>query len=151
MTAMITAMLVGAYTFNAFLAITQIPTTISEFLSALPISKYVILVLVIIFYVLCGMFFDIVAIIILTVPILYPAISALGFDLIWYSVIMVRMIEIGQITPPFGINLFGLTGIIKVPLGTLYRGIWPFVVTDIVIVALLCVFPVLSSWLPSNF
>ncbi|MBN1191776.1 MAG: TRAP transporter large permease [Dehalococcoidales bacterium] len=148
LTAMITAMLVGAYLFNAFLAITQIPYTISEFLAGLAISKYVILVLIIVFYIVCGMLFDIVAIIILTVPILYPAIDRLGFDLIWYSVIMVRMIEIGQITPPFGINLFGLVNIIKVPLATLYKGIWPFIVCDLATVAVLCVFPILSTWLP---
>jgi C4-dicarboxylate transporter, DctM subunit len=149
MTAMIMAMMIGAYLFNSFLAITQIPATISEFLAGLAISKYFILVLIIIFYIICGMFFDIVAIIILTVPILYPAIDKLGFDLIWYSVIMVRMIEIGQITPPFGINLFGLVNIIKVPLSTLYRGIWPFVVCDLCTVAILCVFPIISTWLPS--
>ncbi len=149
MTALVMAMLIGAYSFNAFLAITQIPTTISEFLATMPVSKWIILTLIIVFYVVCGMFFDIIAIIILTVPILYPAIAGLGFDLIWYSIIMVRMIEIGQITPPFGVNLFGLSAIIKIPLGTLYRGIWPFVVMDIVVVAILCVFPILATWLPN--
>jgi C4-dicarboxylate transporter, DctM subunit len=149
LTAMITIMLIGAYTFNGFLAITQIPATISQYLAALPVSKYLILFLVIVFYIVCGMFFDIIAIIILTVPILYPAMHGLGFDLIWYSVIMVRMIEVGQITPPFGINLFGLVNIIKVPLSTLYRGIWPFVFTDFVTVFILCLFPIISTWLPS--
>jgi C4-dicarboxylate transporter, DctM subunit len=149
MTAMITIMLVGAYTFNAFLAITQIPTSISEFLVALPVSKYVILLFVIVFYLVCGSFFDILAIIILTVPVLYPAMHNLGFDLIWYSVIMVRMIEIGQITPPFGINLFVLVPIIKVKLETLYRGVFPFVVADILNVAVLCLFPAISTYLPS--
>jgi C4-dicarboxylate transporter, DctM subunit len=149
LTAMITIMLVGAYTFNGFLAITQIPATISNYLVLLPVSKYLILLLVILFYIICGMFFDIIAIIILTVPILYPAMHALGFDLIWYSVIMVRMIEVGQITPPFGINLFGLVNIIKVPLSTLYRGIWPFVFTDFVTVFILCMFPIISTWLPN--
>jgi TRAP-type C4-dicarboxylate transport system permease large subunit len=142
-------MLVGAYTFNAFLAITQIPATISNFLALLPVSKYLILFLVIVFYIICGMFFDIIAIIILTVPSLYPAMEALGFNLIWYSVIMVRMIEVGQISPPFGINLFGLVNIINVPLSTLYRGIWPFILTDFVTVFILCLFPIISTWLPS--
>jgi len=149
LTAMIMIMMIGAYTFNGFLAITQIPANVSQFLAALPISKYLILFLVIAFYIICGMFFDIIAIIILTVPILFPAMKALGFDLIWYSVIMVRMIEVGQITPPFGINLFGLTNIIHVPLITLYRGIWPFVITDFVTVFILCCFPIISTWLPS--
>ncbi len=149
MTAMITIMLIGAYNFNAFLAVTQIPTTISEFLAALPISKYFILMFIIIFYIITGCFFDIIAIIILTTPIIYPAIEGLGFDLIWFSVIMVRMMEIGMITPPFGINLFGLVNIIKVPLATLYRGILPFVLADLLNVIVLCAIPAISTFLPS--
>ena len=135
-TAMIIIMLVGAYMFNAFLAITQIPATISEFISGLPVPPLVILVVVI-------------AVLLLTIPIMYPLMEAMGFDLIWYSVIMVRMIEIGMITPPFGINLFILTGVINEPLGVLYRGIIPFVFADFCHVALLVAVPSLSTFLPS--
>ena len=148
-TAMIILMLVGAYMFNAFLAITQIPTTISEFISGLPVPPLVILIVVIVFYVICGMFFDVIAVLLLTIPIMYPLMEAMGFDLIWYSVIMVRMIEIGMITPPFGINLFILTGVINEPLGVLYRGIIPFVIADFCHVALLVAVPSLSTYLPS--
>ncbi|MBN1177165.1 MAG: TRAP transporter large permease [Dehalococcoidales bacterium] len=146
---MIVVMLVGAYMFNAFLATTQIPTTISEFISGLPVPPMVILIAIIIFYIICGMFFDVLAVLILTIPIIYPLVESLGFDLIWYSVIMVRIIEIGQITPPFGINLFILTGVINEPLGVLYRGIIPFVIADICHVALLVAVPSLSTFLPS--
>jgi len=147
--AMIVIMLVGAYMFNAFLAITQIPTTISEFISGLPVPPMVILVAIIIFYIICGMFFDVIAVLVLTIPIMYPLIESLGFDPIWYSVIMVRIIEIGMITPPFGINLFILTGVIDEPLGVLYRGIIPFVIADFCHVALLVAIPSLSTFLPS--
>ena len=149
MTAMIIIMLVGAYTFNAFLAITQIPFTLSEFIVDLPVPTYIILAALLIFYIICGMFFDIIAILILTIPVIYPTVDALGFNLIWYSVLMVRIIEIGMITPPFGINLFGLAGIINVPLGTLYRGIFPFVIADVLNITLLASFPILSTLLPS--
>ncbi len=147
--AMIVIMLVGAYMFNAFLAITQIPTTISEFISGLPVPPMVILIAIIIFYIICGMFFDVLAVLILTIPIMYPLVESLGFDLIWYSVLMVRIIEIGMITPPFGINLFILTGVINEPLGVLYRGIIPFVIADICHVALLVAVPSLSTFLPN--
>lgn len=149
MTAMIIIMLVGAYTFKAFLAITQIPFTISEFITALPVPTYVVLTAILVFYIICGMFFDIYAILILTIPIIYPTVDALGMNLIWYSVLMVRIIEIGMITPPFGINLFGLAGVINVPLGIVYRGIIPFVIADILNIALLAAFPILSIFLPS--
>jgi C4-dicarboxylate transporter DctM subunit len=148
MTAMIIIMLIGAYMFNAFLAITQIPFTISEFIAGLPVDKMVVLVAIIIFYIICGMFFDVIAVLILTIPILYPLMDSLGFNLIWYSVLMVRIIEIGMITPPFGINLFILTGVINEPLGVLYRGVIPFVIADFCNVAVLVAFPALSTTLP---
>jgi C4-dicarboxylate transporter DctM subunit len=149
MVAMIIIMLVGAYMFNAFLAITQIPTTISEFITGLGVSPMIILIAVIVFYIICGMFFDVIAVLVLTIPIIYPLMDSLGFNLIWYSVLMVRIIEIGMITPPFGINLFILTGVINEPLGVLYRGIIPFVIADFCHVALLVAVPALSTWLPS--
>lgn len=149
MVAMIVILLVGAYMFNAFLAITQIPATISEFISGLPVPPLVILMIVLIFYIICGMFFDVLAVLILTIPIMYPLMEHMGFDLIWYSVLMVRIIEIGMITPPFGINLFILTGVINEPLGVLYRGVIPFVIADICHVALLVAIPSLSTFLPS--
>jgi C4-dicarboxylate transporter DctM subunit len=147
--AMIVVMLVGAYMFNAFLATTQIPTTISEYISGLPVPPMVIMVAIIVFYIICGMFFDVIAVLVLTIPIIYPLVESLGFDLIWYSVIMVRIIEIGQITPPFGINLFILTGVINEPLSVLYRGIIPFVIADLCHVAMLVAVPSLSTFLPS--
>lgn len=148
-TAMIMIMVVGAFMFNAFLAVTQIPFMVSEFLAGLAVSKHVILLIIISFYIICGMFFDIFAVLILTIPILYPAVEAMGMDLIWYSVIMVRVIEIGMITPPFGVNLFGLAGTVDASMGELYRGIIPFFIADCLHVALLVAFPILSTFLPS--
>ncbi len=149
MAAMMIIMVVGAFMFNAFLAITRIPFTMGEAMAALGVSRYILLGAVIVFYLIMGMFFDIYAVLILTIPIFYPAMAALDFNLIWYSVLMVRVIEVGFITPPFGINLFGMAGIIKVPLGTIYRGVIPFVISDCVNIAFLAAFPIISTWLPS--
>jgi len=93
--------------------------------------------------------FDVIAVLVLTIPIMYPLMEALGFNLIWYSVLMVRIIEIGMITPPFGINLFILTGVINEPLRVLYRGIIPFVISDFCHVALLIAVPSLCTVLPN--
>ena len=149
MAAMMIIMVVGAFMFNAFLAITRIPFALGDFLAALSVSKYLLLAMILVVYIICGMFFDIYAVLILTIPIFYPVMKALGFDLIWYSVIMVRVVEVGFISPPFGINVFGLAGIIKVPLGTIYRGVIPFCISDLANIAFLCVFPIISTWIPS--
>ena len=110
----------------------------------------VVLVIILVFYIILGMFFDVLAIIILTIPIMYPAMQALGFDLIWYSVLMVRIIEIGEISPPYGINLFGLKGIIDAPLGQIYRGVIPFLISDMFNMVVLIAFPIISTFLPTS-
>ena len=147
MMGMIVVILAGVFLFNAFLAVTQIPNTLGEFMVNLPLSKWAILVIILLVYLILGCFFDVIAIVILTIPILFPAMEALGFDIIWWSVITVRIIEIGQITPPFGINLFGLRGVIDAPLGTIYRGVIPFVIADLLNIAMLCAFPIISTFL----
>ena len=148
MTAMIIALLIGAFAFNQFLAITRIPFVASEFIVGLGLGKYSVLFLILFFYIVLGMVFDIFAILVLTIPVIYPMITSLGFDPIWYSVIMVRIVEIGLITPPFGINLFGLVGTINVPISVMYRGVVPFLIADFFHVALLIAVPGLSTFLP---
>ena len=146
---MIFVMIIGAFMFNAFLAVTQIPYILTEWIMALDVSRWVVLFAIILFYLFCGMFFNIWAVLILTIPVIYPAVDKLGFDLIWYSVIVVRVIEIGLVTPPFALNIFGLYGTIDASIGEMYRGIVPFVISDCVHVALLLAFPALCTWLPS--
>ena len=148
MTAMIIVILIGAYTFNAFLAVTRIPFTLSELIAGLDVSRWIIYAIIVIIYIIFGCFFDIYAIIILTVPVIYPTIAALGFDLIWYSVIMVRVVEIGMITPPFGINLFGILGVIDAPLTKIYRGVIPFIIADLFNLVFLSAFPIIATFLP---
>lgn len=150
MMGMIVVILAGVFLFNAFLAITQLPNTLGEFLVGLPLSKWGILVIILVVYLVLGCLFDVLAIVILTIPILFPAMEALGFNIIWWSVITVRIIEIGQITPPFGINLFGLRGVIDAPLGAIYRGVIPFVIADVLNIAMLCAFPIISTFLPTK-
>ena len=108
------------------------------------------MVAVVIFYIIAGTFFDPYSILILTIPIFYPAMRAMGFDLIWWSVIMVRLIEIGNISPPAGINLFGLKGVIDAPITEIYKGVMPFLISDVFNLALLCAFPVISTFLPDR-
>jgi C4-dicarboxylate transporter DctM subunit len=149
MTAMMLALLIGAFVFNQFLAITRIPFITSEYVAGLGLWRYAVLFIILFAYILAGMVFDIFAILVLTIPIIYPTIIALGFDPIWYSVLMVRIVEVGLITPPFGINLFGLAGTVNVPIRIMYRGVVPFLIADGFHIALLIAVPALSTFLPN--
>ncbi|MBA7582030.1 C4-dicarboxylate TRAP transporter large permease protein DctM [subsurface metagenome] len=101
-------------------------------------------------YILLGCFLDVYSALILTVPIIFPVIVALGFNPLWFGVIMVRVMEIGLITPPFGMNVFILSSVTGVPIGTIFRGVIPFVITDFCHVALLVAIPALSLFIPMS-
>jgi C4-dicarboxylate transporter, DctM subunit len=146
--AMIIAMVLGAFIFMRFLAITQIPEKATEFVIGLNAPGWCILAVIIAGFILLGMFFDMYAVVIITTPILFPVIIGMGYDPLWYGVIMVRMIEIGMISPPFGINLFGVAATLEEPLEQVYKGSIPFVISDIANVALLIAVPQLSTFLP---
>lgn len=149
-TSMIMFMIVGAYILLRFLTITDLPGVLGQFLSGLPVSRMWILMGIILLYIFLGCFLDIFAAIILTSPVIFPAVQALGFDAIWFGVIVVRVMEIGMITPPIGLNVFVLSAVTNVPVGTIFRGIIPFVVTDVLHVALLVAIPALSLYLPET-
>ncbi|UCD29286.1 MAG: TRAP transporter large permease [Planctomycetota bacterium] len=148
MSAMMMALILGAFVFNQFLAVTRIPFLASEWVVGLGLSRYAVLFIILFIYIILGLIFDVFAIMILTIPIIFPTMVAFGFNPIWYSVVMVRVIEIGLCSPPFGMNLFGLVGVVKVPIGVLYRGVIPFLLADIFNIGLLVAFPVLSTYLP---
>ena len=149
-TARIMAMLIGAFIFMRFLAYTRIPNVASELIVSLNVHPIMIIIIVLVSFLFFGMFFDMYAVVILTTPILFPIIVEMGYDPIWWGVLMCRMIEIGMVTPPFGINLFGLSATAEVPIATMYRGIIPFVIADVFVVALLVSFPILSTFIPNQ-
>jgi C4-dicarboxylate transporter, DctM subunit len=148
-TGMIFCIVVGAFIFKQFLAVTRVPFEFSSWIATVGINRYLILGLLVVVYIVMGCIFDIYAIIVMTVPIIFPTMQALGFDLIWFGVIMVKMMEMGDYSPPFGFNLFALAGTIKeIPITQLYRGVAPFLVSDVVQVVLLTAFPVIATFLP---
>jgi C4-dicarboxylate transporter DctM subunit len=147
-TAMIFLLVIGAMIFQRFLAVTNLPFFIAELVAGLSMSAYVILSAVIIFYIIVGCFLDVFSALVLTIPIIFPTIVALGFHPIWFGVLFVRVAEIGLITPPIGLNCFVISGVTGVPLGTVFRGIVPFVLADVCHVALLVLVPELSLFLP---
>ena len=143
--------LIGALLFGYFLTITQTPQKITEILTSLGLGRYGVLALIMLMYLILGCLMDAMAMIILTVPIIYPVILSLGFDPIWFGVIIVMTVELGLIHPPVGMNVFVIKSVIKeVTFTTIFKGVIPFVVTDLIRLLILIAFPVIALWLPSK-
>ncbi|MFZ9322854.1 MAG: TRAP transporter large permease [Hylemonella sp.] len=143
--------LIGALLFGYFLTITQTPQKVTEFLTGLGWSRYALLAIIMAMYLVLGCLMDAMAMIILTVPIIYPLILQLGFDPIWFGVIVVMTVELGLIHPPVGMNVFVIKSVVPdVSFTTIFRGVIPFVLMDLVRLVILIAFPMIALWLPSR-
>jgi tripartite ATP-independent transporter DctM subunit len=150
-TAAVFTILIGALLFGYFLTVTQTPQKVTAFLTGLGFGRYEVLVLIMLMYLVLGCLMDAMAMIILTIPIIFPVITALGFDPIWFGVIIVMTVELGLIHPPVGMNVFVIKSVVKdVKLSTIFYGVIPFVITDILRLALLIAFPVIALFLPAR-
>ncbi len=148
--AMVYLIVAGATVFGRFMAVSRIPFELSEFVGGLGIAPGIIMGLIIFGYLIGGCFMDALAMITLTVPILHGVILNLGFDSVWFGVMIVLVVEMGAITPPVGINVYTIKGVAPdVPLGTIFRGIFPFLIAIVVCAALLVIFPQIVLYLPS--
>lgn len=147
-TAMIIFMIVGAFIFMRFITVSNLSFSLGALVTGLGLSKYGVLIAIIIIYIFLGCFLDVLSLILITIPIFFPIVSALGFNPIWFGIIVTRMGEIGLITPPIGMNLFVMRSVTDEPIGTIYRGVIPFVISDFFHVALLVAFPALALFLP---
>ncbi|MCP1168542.1 TRAP transporter large permease subunit, partial [Limimaricola sp. ASW11-118] len=149
LTGMIFFILIGAAFFNFFLEETGLPRLLIAWIEAAGLSPLAVLALILLFYVVLGCFMDSMSMILLTVPLLAPVAQELGFDLVWFGILVVTVAEIGLITPPIGLNLF----VVQAAAGdvrqtTVIRGILPFIMADILRLVLLVAFPALVLWLP---
>jgi C4-dicarboxylate transporter DctM subunit len=143
--------LIGALLFGYFLTITETPQKVTMFLIGTGLGRYGVLALIMLMYLVLGCLMDAMAMIILTVPIVFPLITALGFDPIWFGIIIVMTVELGLIHPPVGMNVFVIKSVVKdVSFSTIFAGVIPFVVTDLVRLIILIAFPVLATFLPSR-
>jgi C4-dicarboxylate transporter, DctM subunit len=150
-TAMIFIIITGALIFGYFLTITGVSTTIAEAMGSLPVSKYLIFAVILFFYLVLGCVMDSMSMILITVPIFYPLTQTLGFDPIWFGVVIVMVVEMGLITPPVGMVVFVIKGTIgDVPMFTIFKGLIPFLFADIFIVVMLVLFPQIALFLPST-
>ena len=148
-TAMILFLIIGAMIFMNFMAISKLPFMLANFMNGISLSKYFILAIIILAYGVIGMFLDVMAAQILTIPIIFPSVLAMGFDPIWFGVIIVITQEMGLITPPFGMNVFILGGVSQIPIATIFRGVVPFVMAMLACIVIITVFPQMALWIPS--
>ena len=151
--AMIFTILIGVGLLGYMITLTDLPRSFADYLNGLDVSRYIIYTLILLLYLVLGMVMNIIPMMMLTLPILFPTVVGLGFDPIWFGVIMVIMMEMGQITPPIGINVFVIHGVAKkydVSMATIYKGIIAFVIVEILVIALLTFFPDIVLWLPNS-
>jgi len=150
LTAMILLLIIGAQVFGKFLAMSGLPKQLAEGLVGLALPHYAVFMILIAVYIVIGMLLDVMSAIIITIPVLFPAIIAMGYDPFWFGVIIMLVVEMGVITPPIGMDVFVLSSAIKVPALTIFKGVWPFVVAIVVCVIILLAVPWIATVIPST-
>lgn len=147
---MIFIILIGAMTFNSFLAVTTIPMELAGWVSGLGLPPVVVMILIMILYLVLGTFIDEVSMVLLTIPVFYPLIVALGYDPIWFGIMIVMVVEMGMISPPVGMTIYVIKGITPdVPIGKIFRGVVPFLIVEVIFVGLIIAFPAIVLFLPN--
>jgi len=150
-TAMVAAILFAVTVLGYLTSLTEVPLRLSSFISGLQVSRYIILVLILLLYVVLGMLMNIMPMVMLTLPIIFPTIKALGFDPIWFGVIMVIMMEMGQVSPPVGMNVFIIAGMAKeVPMHKIFKGVLWFIWVEVIMIFLLTLWPDIALVLPNS-
>jgi len=149
LTVMIFSIIWGVLIFVRFLGFAGLPEAFAKWVVGLDVPPIVIIICILLFYVVLGMFMDAIGMLLLTLPVVYPAVIALGYDPIWFGIVVVKMAEICLITPPIGLNCFVVNGVRPdIPLTTVFRGIMPFFIADVVTVGLFLAFPDIILWVP---
>ena len=148
-TAMLMFIIVGAWVFAYFVVQTRLPSGLIDLIEYFQLAPWAVIMMILVFYIILGCVLDAVAIILVTVPVFLPVVTALGYDSVWYGILMVVVVEIGLITPPVGLNIFVIRAQLPdIELTTVFKGIMPFLVADFVLIALLLLFPQIALWLP---
>jgi tripartite ATP-independent transporter DctM subunit len=151
-TSMTYLLLIGAVIFGNFLAITRLPMTMASTIASLQVSRYLIFAFIVVIYGILGCLMDALPMIMLTVPIFLPIVIQLGFDPIWFGVMIIFVMQLGLITPPVGMNCYVISGIARdVPLQTIFRGSMPFIIPLLLAITVCTAFPILATWLPTVF
>lgn len=148
-TANLMLILIGALIFGYFVTESQVTQKALLWINQSGLGRWEIMMIIVVIYLILGCFMDQIAILVLTTPLIYPVIKALGFDGIWFGIIVTKTAEIGFVTPPFGMNIFLASNITKVPMRECFRGVIPFILLEFIITGLLLAFPSITLFLPS--
>lgn len=148
---MILMLIAGSTILGHFIAVTNIPQQVADWVVALPVNRYVILIIICLIYELGGSFIDDLAFMILATPIFYPAVLKLGFNPLWFGILIGVVVMIGVVIPPVAVCVFVVKNITKEPMGRIYKGVAPFLLSLVVMWGLMLAFPSLALWLPSVF
>lgn len=148
-TSMVFAIMIGSAVLSLFFVVARVPQLISDSVLSLDIPAWLVVALLLALLLPLGMALESISILVITVPLIYPVAIGLGFDGIWLGIMIVKLIEIGMVTPPVGINCFVVAGTAKIPTADVFRGVWPFVVIEIGLLALFFVLPDILLWLPA--
>jgi C4-dicarboxylate transporter, DctM subunit len=148
---MILMLITGSVILGHFIAVTNIPQNTADWLVSLPLNRYIILIMICLVYEIGGSFIDDLAFMILATPIFYPAVQKLGFDPIWFGIVIGVVVMIGVVIPPVAVCVFVVKNITKEPMGRIYKGVTPFLISLVAVWGLLFLFPQLALWLPSLF
>jgi len=146
---MILMLIAGSVILGHFIAVTNIPQNTADWLVALPVNRYYIIMIICLVYLIGGSFIDDLAFMILATPIFYPAVQKLGFDPIWFGILIGVVVMIGVVIPPVAVCVFVVKNITKEPIGVIYKGVAPFLISLVVVWGMLFIFPGLATWLPS--
>ncbi|MCC2097069.1 MAG: TRAP transporter large permease subunit, partial [Hyphomicrobiales bacterium] len=149
-TGMLFVIVIGAFFFSYFIALTQLPNEITTFFKSLNVPPFVIILMMVAFYIGLGFFLDAISMILITVPVFLPLAEGIGYDGIWFGILVLVSVEIGMITPPVGLNIFVIKGQMpEIELGQIYRGVIPFLFAHLALIFLLMVLPSIATWLPA--
>ena len=149
LTVMIFSLVWGVLIFVRFMGFAELPAVFAEWVVALPFPPVVTMICILMFYVILGMFMDAIGMLLLTLPVVYPAVIGLGYDPIWFGIVVVKMCEVCLITPPIGLNCYVVAGVRPdIPLQEVFRGIGPFFIADVITLGVFLAFPEVITWLP---
>lgn len=150
LTVMIFSLVWGVLIFVRFMGFAELPSIFAEWVVALPLPPVVTMICILMFYVILGMFMDAIGMLLLTLPVVYPAVIGLGYDPIWFGIIVVKMCEVCLITPPIGLNCYVVAGVRPdIPLQEVFKGIGPFFVADLITLGVFLAWPEVITWLPN--
>lgn len=148
-TSMLFALLIGGSIFTLFLVTARVPQELTDWIIGLDVNRYVVIAIILLVLLFLGALLDGMSILLLTMPLTYPLVTDLGFSGLWYGILAVKMVEVGLLTPPFGLNVFMVSGVVKeAKVEDVFRGVIPFIVAELCVVLLIVLVPDLVTWLP---